>query len=269
MPENNSEFSSLKKDPAVIHPWMYRKWEEFPALTFIFIFVAIVSLAIGLFSEYILYWLVGIVLTLFSVYMMNSSHKSSSLLLSKDQFPRIFDIFEKICIKMGENPNKIRIYIKQDPYYNAFAFGVLQKSVVLHSALVDDFTDEELAVVIAHEVAHISAGHTIFLSFIPRSDIQFLEVILGFYSRNCEYTCDRAAIAVTKSVVSSVTAMLKLVAGGKVSKSIDYTSFGEQIKISQYDFGVFLAELGSSHPVPVKRIKAMLTFAKDHLEKKI
>lgn len=267
MPESNTP--QLKQDPKIIQTWMFRKWQEFPSLTFIFVFGAVVSLAIGIFTEFIIYWFLGVFLAMFAVYMMNSSLKSSSLMLSKDQFPRIFEIFERVCYKLGANPNHIRLYIKQSPVYNAFALGIIQKAVILHSSLVDDFTDEELEVVIAHEVAHIVSGHTVFLAFIPRQDIPFLELVTGFYSRNCEYTCDRAAVAVTKNVVSCVTAMLKLCAGAKVSKSIDYTSFGDQIKMAQYDIGVFLAELSSSHPVPVKRIKAILNFAKNHLEKRI
>jgi len=270
MPENKpQDFNQLKQDTIVIQPWMYRKWQEFPALTFLFLFVILVSVAVGIFTELLLYWIGGIFLFIFNMYLMNSDFKSSALLLNKDQFPRIYEIFEKICIRMGANAKNIRLYITFSPVYNAFAFGVFQKSIVLHSSIVDDFTDKEIEVILAHELAHIMAGHTVVLSFLPQANLPFLDLFFGFYSRNTEYTCDRAAVAVTKDVTACVTAMLKLVAGAKVSKSIDYSTFGEQIKSVQYDLGVFLAELSASHPMPLKRIKATLNFAKNHLEKKI
>lgn len=260
---------NFKSDPDFIKPWMYRKWQEFPSIAFVIVSFISVSVAIGVFSEFLVYWFLGIFGIIFNVYLANSYFKASALMLHRNQFPRLYTIFEEVCGKMGIVPNSIRLYIVQSPAYNAFAFGIFQKCVVFHSSLVDDFTDEELKVIMAHELAHIQAGHTIISSFLPQISNPVAELFLGFYSRNCEYSCDRAAVAVVKDVPAAVKAMLKLVAGGKISKSIDYTSFGDQIKSIKGDFGVFLAELTASHPVPTKRVREILRFAKGNLEKRV
>ncbi len=265
MPENSTEF---RKDPQIIKPWMYRKWQEFPSLAFLVASTFIVSAAIGLLTDLLNFWLFGLFLVIFLTYIENSRFKGSALLINKNQYPRLYEIFEKSCLRMGMNPNKIRLYIVYSPVYNAFAFGIFQKSVVFNSALIDDFEDQEIESIMVHELAHLDAGHTIITSFIPKINNPVVDFLSGFYSRNCEYTCDRAALAVTKNLPANITAHTKLMVGKNIAKSIDYSSFGDQIKSVKGDFGVWLAETASTHPINTKRVRALLRFANNHLEKR-
>lgn len=258
--------SEIKKDPEIILPWMYRKWEEFPSLFFGILLLFAVTIAFNAFTALIALWLLGLFLVLLLVYLENSNFKSRALLLNKSQLPHLYEIFERVCVRMGMNASEIRLFVQQDPTYNAFAFGIFQKAVIFNSSVVDDFSDDEIEVIMAHELAHLQAGHTIISSFVPRNSQYFSEIFLGFWSRNKEYTCDRAAVAVTKNVPACVRVQLKLAVGSKLSKSIDYSSFGEQIRSVKGDFGVWLAELMSTHPVTTKRIKAILDFSRETLE---
>ena len=268
MPDKNAE---IKKDPVVIESWMFRKKEEIPSLIYSIFLLILLSLLLNQFESLFYLWFIGIFLIIFTAYIMNSTEKGTSLLITRDQLPEIFELFEKLSNKLGVK--NVRLYIKQSPVYNAFAFGVFQKTIVLHSSLVDDFSKEELEFVLAHELGHIKAGHTVANAFIPKlPTLPFPfsivnEILSGFYDRNCEYTCDRCAIAVTKNPVAGVKTILKLMAGKSVVNKADFSSLADQIRGSR-DIGVWLAELVSTHPFPVKRINHMLKFSKEVLVKR-
>lgn len=57
-----------------------------------------------------------------------------------------------------ENRAKYRIAILDNPEVNAFANGP-KFQIVFYKGLLDQFNDEELAYVYAHEIAHIKLGH--------------------------------------------------------------------------------------------------------------
>jgi len=268
MPENNPE-KYKSPEPEIIEAWMFRKKEELPSLLYSLYLLAFVVIISKTYSDFFYLWVGGILLFIIGSYLMNNSQRGRSLRVTHDQLPEIYEPFEKMCKKLGLK--NVNLYITQNPVYNAFSFGIVQKSVVFHSSLIDDFTQEEIEWVMAHELGHIKAGHTVLGVFIPRippSLFSFIpEIFFGFYHRNAEYTCDRCAVAVTKNPVAGVKATLKLIAGSKVAKRIDYSTFANQIRDAR-DFGVWLAELQASHPFGTKRINHILQFSKEVLIKK-
>lgn len=54
-----------------------------------------------------------------------------------------------------------RIYVKNDPYTDAYVFGVNEPSLVLTSGLLELYQDspEELRFIIGHELGHLKCGH--------------------------------------------------------------------------------------------------------------
>lgn len=264
---NPEKYKSV--EPEIIEAWMFRKKEELPSLLYALYLLSFFIILSNSFGNFIVFWLVGILFICLSIYTSNNSLRGRSLKINKDQLPELYLPFEKMCLQL--NLKNVNLYVTQNPVYNAFAFGILQKSVVFHSSLIDDFTQEEVEWVMAHELGHIKAGHTLLSAFIPRippSPFTFIsEAIFGFYHRNAEYTCDRCAVALTKNPVSGVKATLKLIAGSKVAKRIDYSTFADQIR-SARDFGVWFAELQASHPFGTKRINHILLFSKEVLIKK-
>lgn len=266
MPENE-----IKKDPLIIESWMFRKKEEIPSLVYSIFLLGLLSVLLDQFGTLLFWTFFGIFIIIFTTYIKNSREKAASLLITRDQLPEIYELFEKLSNKLGIK--NVRLYIKYSPDYNAFAFGVFQKAIVLHSALVDDFSKEELEFVLAHELGHIKAGHTVANAFIPKlPNLPFPfsiinDILSGFYDRNCEYTCDRCAVAVTKNPIAGVKTILKLMAGKSVVEKADFSSLADQIRGSR-DFGVWLAELVTTHPFPVKRINHILKFSKEVLLKR-
>ncbi|MCL6445187.1 MAG: M48 family metalloprotease [Alicyclobacillus sp.] len=56
-------------------------------------------------------------------------------------------------------PYKLRLWVLDQPYPNAWAFGLNQLGVT--RGLMEVATDEEFAGVLAHEMGHLTARHTL------------------------------------------------------------------------------------------------------------
>ena len=56
---------------------------------------------------------------------------------------------------------QVEIFITQNPIINAYAFGFARPyTIVLHSGSIRYLTEDELKVVVVHEMAHIKYKHT-------------------------------------------------------------------------------------------------------------
>ena len=80
------------------------------------------------------------------------------------------------------NMPPIEIFITQDPTINAYAFGFARPyCIVLNSATIRYLTDDELRVVVAHEMGHIKYGHTIASVFLnPFLSLPVIGLVGGY-----------------------------------------------------------------------------------------
>jgi Zn-dependent protease with chaperone function len=77
-----------------------------------------------------------------------------------NQFPRIHKLVVRCAETLGIAPPTL--YITNNPQMNAMAFGTNDDAfIVVHSGLVDYFTDDELLSVIGHEAGHIHNNHVV------------------------------------------------------------------------------------------------------------
>jgi hypothetical protein len=56
------------------------------------------------------------------------------------------------------NPDDVRVYVIENPEWNAFAMGNF--SIYVFSGLLKDMDDDEVAIVLGHEITHASHEHT-------------------------------------------------------------------------------------------------------------
>jgi hypothetical protein len=56
------------------------------------------------------------------------------------------------------DPDDIRVYVIDNPEWNAFAMG--NYSIYVFSGLLDDMDDDEVAIILGHELAHATHEHT-------------------------------------------------------------------------------------------------------------
>src|SRR5580698_10919698 len=194
--------------------------------------------------------------------------------VSQRQFPRIHRVTETAAGVLGIAPPQV--FIVNSPTLNAATFGTNDDSfIVVHSALVDHYSEEELLAVIGHECGHIHNSHVAYLTalhfltymagmFVPWI-LQPALVALRTWSRRAEITCDRAGMLVSGDQRVAERAITKLAVGShKLHEEFNIDAFLEQHEEASRGIGKFM-ELFATHPWLPKLVLAMRVFAQSRL----
>ncbi len=195
----------------------------------------------------------------------------SSVKVSRRQFPQLHNLVVD-CAKTLDIalPN---VYVSQNlTSLNAGTYGTDDEAfIVLNSALVDRFDDDELKFVIGHECGHIQNNHVVYRTaaqFLAQGVITFIKwavvparVALNSWSRRGEITCDRAGLICCGDEEAALRAMMKLALGSKkLFEEVDLEEYISQLDDLKEGVGRFQEYL-ASHPYLPKRIKALQMFA--------
>ncbi len=189
------------------------------------------------------------------------------------QFPRLYGIAEE-CARILHVPVP-DIYVRQNPTYNAMTFGVDKPFILLYSALVDGFSDDELRYILGHEMGHIKSQHSLYLTtfhllttqaarLVARYGLGMLvfraaRLALESWSRSAELSADRAGLICSQDVDTAARALVKLVLGSRrLASEVDVDVFLRQSEAgSAYNT---VSELGESHPLVARRIRELRDF---------
>jgi len=200
----------------------------------------------------------------------------SAVKVGERQFPRIHGIARECAQTLGISTPTV--YIVNSPVLNAATYGTEDEAfIMVHSALVDHYTDEELRMVIGHECGHIHNSHVVYLT-----TLHYLRMIAQRYlgplvepavlpllawSRRAEITCDRAGMLCSHDNDVAERALTKLVLGSrKLYDEFNLDAFLEQYEEGKETIGRYL-EVFASHPWLPKRVLAMRVFAESELYK--
>jgi Zn-dependent protease with chaperone function len=198
----------------------------------------------------------------------------STVKVTERQFPSLYKLVER-CARTLQVPVP-QVYVANSPVMNAFTFGTEDDSfIVLHSALVDSFTEKELLFVIGHETGHIQNRHVVYntaLILLQRMAELFIGplvlpavVALNAWYRRAEITCDRAGLLCSQDLDSASRSFIKLAVGSKrLSDEVDMSEFLAQHDEAQSSVGRYM-EAFQSHPYLPKRIKALQVFAQSEI----
>jgi Zn-dependent protease with chaperone function len=166
-----------------------------------------------------------------------------------------------------------------NPYMNAATYGTNDDSFILvHSALIDQFSDEELLYVLGHECGHIHNSHVVYLttmhylaaiaSAFSKWIVRPAMMALSSWSRCAEITCDRAGLLCAGNLDVATRSFARLALGSsKLYDELNLEAFIAQHEESQQGVGRY-AELNESHPWLPKRVLALRAFAESALYKK-
>jgi Zn-dependent protease with chaperone function len=214
----------------------------------------------------------GLVVLTITLYLRRISILGSSVRVSEKQFPKIYEMTRIASQKL--NVEMPPVYIMQSPVINAFASGFVGNHVIiLHSALIQAMNDDELMYIIGHELTHIK-GHHVLINVLIGDGAQrgagilkglsWLQGILRFiflYLGRCfEFTCDRGGLIAVGDVKPCITAQAKLAVGPDLFKNINMMEFYQQaLELDQSKLG-FFAELQSTHPYTLNRIRDSVRF---------
>ncbi|MBK9264482.1 MAG: M48 family metallopeptidase [Polyangiaceae bacterium] len=191
-----------------------------------------------------------------------------------NQFPRVHGLAAECAQTLGiATPT---VYIVNSPQMNAATYGTNDDSfIMIHSALVDHFTDEELRSVIGHECGHIHNSHVVYLTAMHYLQVMvsiFVQWIvypamipLRSWLRRAEITCDRASLLCSRNLDVSTRALAKLALGSaKLYSELNLEAFLAQHEEGKESVGRF-RELLQTHPWVPTRVKALRTFAQSEL----
>lgn len=197
--------------------------------------------------------------------------------VSERQFPRIGKIAQS-CAETLQIATPT-VYIVNSPNLNAATYGTDDDSfIMVHSALVDHYSDDELLTVIGHECGHIHNSHVVYLTALHyltqmagvfvKWAVQPAMIALRAWSRRAEITCDRAGMLCAKNDVVAQRSLTKLALGSrKLYEEFDLEAFVEQYDEGKQGMGKYM-ELFATHPWLPKRVLAMRVFAESALYRK-
>jgi Zn-dependent protease with chaperone function len=197
--------------------------------------------------------------------------------VSDRQFPRIYGITKRACDAL--QITMPQVFVVNSPVFNAGTLGTNDDSfIMVHSALVDQYSDEELLTVIGHECGHIHNSHVAYLTalhyltymagmFLPWI-LQPALVALRTWSRRAEITCDRAGMLVARDQQAAERAITKLAVGSrKLYEEFNLDAFLEQHEEGSQGIGRYM-EVFATHPWLPKRVLAMRVFGDSQLYQK-
>ena len=144
------------------------------------------------------------------------------------QFPRLWLLHNEVTTTL-DWPAVPELYVSQTPFFNAGAYGIDTPFIVVHSAALELLEDDELRVLLAHELGHVMSGHALYhtiaailalvsLGALPvLASIAVLPVRLAFleWSRKSELSADRAGLLGSQDIVAAQRVDMKMAGGGR------------------------------------------------------
>lgn len=202
---------------------------------------------------------------------------ASAVLVGEKQLPRLFASLEQAASTL--NVPAPDLYVRQNAVPNAYTLAIRGRKpfIVLHSAIIDLLSEEELQAVLAHELGHLKCEHGVAVtllnllmlaseSLLRSSALSIpLRSLLLEWQRSAEYSCDRAALLVAQDVQVVASVFMKLAGGKGSSQEMAVDSFIHQAvayeEISRSGVGRLLSfgrKQMSTHPEPVIRAREIV-----------
>lgn len=152
--------------------------------------------------------------------------QANAVRVGPTQFPKLWTTHVEVCTTF-DWPTVPELYVSQTPVFNAGAYGLDTPFIVLHSTALELLDDDEIRVLIAHEVGHVISGHAFYrtvaaiLFMVSASALPFLAGIallpirLAFleWSRKSELSSDRAGLLGSQDPIASQRLFMRMAGG--------------------------------------------------------
>lgn len=199
------------------------------------------------------------------------------------QYATLYGIYRQ-CLRdldMFPEPN---LYVSQNPLVNAYSLGSEHPYIVLNTALLDLLDEEEIRVILAHELGHLKCDHSILIqmSFWVMGAANFLGgitlglgkaittgLVYAFYEwrRKAELSADRAALLVSDDLNLVLRTLMKCAGGSQkylhecnleefIRQGEAYRQLDQDNLNQIYKFLIYNGGNGSflTHPFSVERV---------------
>ena len=201
---------------------------------------------------------------------------TKGLKLTRGMAPLVHDLVSR-CAQALKIQHPIEVFVYHDANYNASCFPPRKDKILLAvtSSLLENFTEDELAFVIGHEIGHFLFEHVRYpidslLGYLDPTPLDAMRVFS--WKRNAEVTADRVGLVCCQNFPAAASSFFKLssgVTGERVRLMLD--EFLEQLAdlqaemIEQNDPEIWY----SSHPFNPLRIKALDIFARSETYRRL
>ncbi|OGL31333.1 hypothetical protein A3F37_03135 [Candidatus Saccharibacteria bacterium RIFCSPHIGHO2_12_FULL_41_12] len=203
--------------------------------------------------------------SLFAVRLYQINYLGNALRVQNGRHSFLRDIANKISRDL--DMPQVDVFISQNPFLNAFAIGYIKPyTIVLHSAIVEELTQQEVTSIIAHEMGHIKLKHTWVSAYVNPLAVlvPFLGPVIGwifgFWGRRAELAADRVAVAYTRNPHTVVSALTKVYVGSKFAEYMGEEGIAFQQKMS-HGLMKLMAQSTASHPFLTTRGYEAIRFA--------
>lgn len=199
-------------------------------------------------------------------------HLGSGVRVGPTQFAELHHMVldAAATLDLGEVPE---VYVMQSPVVNAMTLGIDRPWIVVTTAALDLFDDEELRFVVGHECGHVLSGHAVYrtmlfqllglaerVAWVPVGGWGLRAVVFALeeWSRSSELSGDRAGLLVGQDVDAALRAHMKT-AGGSRLREMDAAAFLAQAEDyastpgARDSIAKLLNTMGRSHPFAVQR----------------
>ena len=210
--------------------------------------------------------------------------KGDGFRVTAETYPRLYRLYETALnrLNMQKEP-KLLLDLKYD--YNAYATGIDDPYIVVHSSSVRDASDGELLYLLGHELGHINSGHVlyhqlasilsneltgIFMGFAPLISAGFMYSLYD-WKRKSELTADRAGAIAAGGVENAIKYLIRTMGLGTCDRYVDFSIENVMDQYEDFDLskdGVVgkliytMQTLPQSHPWSILRIKALQDWEK-------
>lgn len=196
--------------------------------------------------------------------------------VSEGQFPQVHRLVVEAGRVLDLSPLP-EVFVRLGTSPEASTVGVERPFILLSSAALDFWSEDELLSVIGHEMGHILSGHAIYKTllmlvlkaqsflgdgFLSAAALAALTSGLREWDRKSELSADRAGLLAVQDPQAVYRALMKT-AGGPRASEMDLNEFFRQAQ--EYDAASegldsllkLLDVIGDSHPFPSVRMVAL------------
>lgn len=192
--------------------------------------------------------------------------QANAVRVGPTQFPRMNALYTDVLTTMDWSVRP-ELFVSQTPFANAGAYGMDKPFIVINSGALTLLDDDELRVLLGHELGHVMSGHALYhtvlvlilnvslgiLPFLAGMALLPIQLALLEWYRKSELSSDRAGLLASQDPTASLRMHLKMAGGGDM-KEMDLNAFLVQAKEYEEASGAMdrvfkiLNTLGQSHP---------------------
>jgi len=166
----------------------------------------------------------------------------SAVKITKSLIPELYALYQT-CLDLVGDQLEGELYVQQQSEYNAGVYAIGNRfDIVMASAIVKDFKQEEIAFVIGHELGHVLFEHNKIPVRLILSDCEHISYelasLLFQWSRTTEISADRIGLLCSGNLMSAANTFFKTSSGLSLEREDEIirslrTQYDELVKLSK------------------------------------